>query len=844
MKFDDENIRRDIDSNDDYIIEDVSSNDDEFVFDLNSFANMDSDSDNLYGSKHSREAEKKGFFGKLLSKMHLDNSGEKKNWVRIALTCFLVFVITGCIVLCSMFIYIFSFVDYSINEDLNDLTLNYTTTIYVRDNENAEYKEYQRLHGGFNRIWVAYNKEKAEANAPDYDGVPMHLANAFISIEDQHFYKHEGVDWKRTFSAFANMFLHFSDSNFGGSTITQQLVKNLTGDNEHDAMRKVREIMRARYLESMYYKDTILECYMNTVAMGRDMYGVEVASNYYFSKSANELTIAESATLAAIVKGPTIYRPDKNPENNKQRRELVLKAMYEQDYITKDEYEQAMSEEVKITADETALKVSEINNYFVESLITEVTADIAEKYNYDKTHAAKNFYNGGYKIYCTMDPKVQEAIDEVFTDKNNIKISKKTGKQLQGAMTVVDYKGNIVGVAGGLGEKTVNRGLNRAVAQPRQAGSSTKPLTAYAPALENNIITYSSLVSNNTKKYGGWKVKGSGGKVTVARALQRSFNVPPTELINKMTPQASYDFVTGKLGFKNYDPVEDVNLSSLALGGSYGGVTTTEEAAAFAIFGNGGIYYEPTTYAYITDQHDKVILDNRDRRGESVISESTSVIMNKLLQNVTKSGGTGAKASSYVTNMPIFGKTGTTDSTMNKWFCGGSPYYVASCWIGFDTAEKISDSGLAIRLWGNVMKRINRGKKVISFPESEFVTCRAYCTATGLVAKDGCPSTAVGWYKTDYMPTCNVHSGHVLGSTSSTQTTSSNTSSTASGTSSATTSTVSTSSTTSTSTSSSASSVASSSSEQSTSSAVSSGATQSSSVPAGTTETSARTVTN
>lgn len=777
MKFDDENIRRNDPSNDDYIMEDLSSNDNEFVFDLNSFANMDYDNEVHYS--HAKPV-KVGPFGRFLRKFGLvDESGKKKNWVKIALSCFLVFVITACIILSSMFIYIFSFVDYSIDEDLNDLTLNYTTTIYVRENEKADYKEYQRLHGGYNRIWVPYNKEQAESKDPSYTGVPMHLANAFIAIEDQHFYDHQGVDWRRTFSAFANMFLHFSDSNFGGSTITQQLVKNLTGDDEHDAMRKVREIMRARYLESMYYKDTILECYMNTVAMGKDMYGVEVASNYYFSKHVNELTIAESATLAAIVKGPSIYRPDTKLEKNKERRELVIKAMYEQDFITKDEYEQAMAEDVKITADEEALKENEVNSYFVESLITEVTEDIAEKYDYDKTHASRNFYNGGYKIYCTMDPKVQKAIDEVFTAKGNIKTSKKTGKQLQGAITVMDYNGNIVGVAGGLGQKTVNRGLNRAVAQPRQAGSSTKPVSAYAPALENNLITYSSLVSNATKKFGGWTVKGSGGKVTVARALQQSYNVPPTELINKMTPQASYDFLTQKLGFKNLHPVEDVNLSALALGGSYGGVTTTEEAAAFAIFGNGGIYYEPTTYAYITDQHDKVILDNRNRRGESVISENTSFIMNKMLQNVVK-GGTGSAAGSYVTNMPLFGKTGTTDSTTNKWFCGGSPYYVASCWVGFDKAENISDSGLAIRLWGNVMKKINSGKKAITFPDSKFVTCRAYCTETGLVAKSDCPNTAIGWYKNDYMPSCTVHSGSVLGATTPSQGESSNTETTSS----------------------------------------------------------------
>ncbi len=774
MKFDDENFERGIDNNEDYSIEDVSSNADDNVFDLNSFANMKLESDDR-ASKSRRSK-----LGKIFATSDSNDPKEKRrNIIKIALSCFLVFVITACIVLSSFLIYVFGIIDPTVDEDLNDLALNFTTTIYVKDSKTGEYAEYQRLHGEYNRIWVGYNREQAEAKDPEYTGIPYYMAQAFVAIEDKRFYEHEGVDWRRTISAFVNMVIPTSDSRFGGSTITQQLVKNLTGDNDRSSMRKIREIMRARYLESKYYKDTIIECYMNTVAMGKGMYGVEVASNYYFSKSVNELTLAECACLAAIVKGPSLYRPDKNPNDNKTRRETVLREMLDQKLITKEEYNAAIAENIVITADEDALKENEINSYFVDAIIDEVIDDLAVKYDYDETHAALNFYNGGYKIYCTMDPKVQNAVEEVFTDKSNIKTSSKTGKQLQGAITVMDYKGNIVGIAGGLGKKTGNRVLNRATSLPRQPGSSIKPLSAYAPALENNLITYSSIVKDVTKKYGGWSVRGSMGRVTIAKAVEKSLNTIPVEIINKMTPQASYDFLTQKIGFKSLHPVEDVNLSSLGMGGSYLGVTTKEEAAAFAIFGNGGVYYEPTTYEYITDQHGDIIFDNRNRRGEAVISEDTAFIMNKLLQNVVYgSSGTGRTAASAVSNMKLFGKTGTTDSVTNKWFTGGSPYYVASCWVGFDQEEKVANSSLAIRMWSSVMKKINSGKKAIKYAESEYVTCRRYCTETGLVAKADCPKTAVGWYKTGYMLSCNVHSGDVTGE--HTGTVSSETSSTAS----------------------------------------------------------------
>ena len=261
--------------------------------------------------------------------------------LRVLLSVFLVGLISASIIIGAFAVYVFVFIDDTVHENLNDLKLDFTTMVYVYNSETQQYEEYQPLHGEFNRKWLYYNEKMAENKDPEYTGIPQNLCDAFIAIEDETFKTHGGINWKRTIGAFANMFLDFWSSNQGGSTITQQLVKNLTDDRDQNAMRKVREIMRARYLESNYSKDTILECYLNTISMAGGMYGVEVASNYYFDISANELTIAECAALAAIAKEPERYRPDKNPNFNKERRALVLGKMFELGFITKEEYDTA-----------------------------------------------------------------------------------------------------------------------------------------------------------------------------------------------------------------------------------------------------------------------------------------------------------------------------------------------------------------------------------------------------------------------------------------------------------------------------------------------------------------------
>ena len=639
----------------------------------------------------------------------------KQKILQIVLTCFLVGLITCSIVVASFLVYAFTMVDGTVEQDLNDLKLNFTTSVYV-ENKKGDWEEYKRLHGEYNRIWVDYDEDAIEKGDENYKGIPANLAHAFIAIEDKRFESHYGVDWKRTFAAFINEFFPMK-SKFGGSTITQQLVKNLTDDRDQKASRKVREIMRARYLETKYSKDVILECYLNTIPMGHGTYGVEVAANYYFSKNVHELTLAESACLAAITKAPSYYAPDTNPKNNESRRKDVLYQMLDQGYITKEEYEEAKNTEIKIEVNKETVKQDEINSYFIDGLIDQVVKDLIEEYGYDKEKAEQLFYTGGYKIYATVDTNIQETVDKAYLDiDSQVKESSK-GDPLWGAMTVMDYEGHVKAVAGGIGEKTRNRGFNCATDAVRQPGSTMKPLAVYAPAVEKGLITYSSILNDTKTTYKDWTPKNAGGgysgNMTAQKALERSINTIPVALINKLGPQNSYDILTQNLGIKNLTK-SDIDLAPLGLGGTNGGLTTLESAAAFAVFGNGGLYYEPTFYTKVTDQKGNIVLE-QNTQPVLAFSEDTATVMNKMLQKVIYGpNGTGKAVASAVSNMKLFGKTGTSSENNDKWFVGGSPYYVASSWCGYETMQKMPSANLTVArtLWAQVMSKIHSGLKV------------------------------------------------------------------------------------------------------------------------------------
>lgn len=764
-------------------VEEVSANgqynDDINIFDIVEDGQSEADENNL-ASSDSEVLDLDSYFtiddedkpskkGKKKDKKKSAKRSIGRKILTISISIFLVMVILGCVGVAAIIGYVIIRVDGTMEEDLNALALGYATTIYCKD-ENGEWIVHHRVHGEEYRIWAEYNRELAKAKSEDYTGIPQYLADAFVAIEDKRFFDHEGVDWRRTIGAFINMVTNRTTSGYGGSSITQQLVKNLTDDNARSADRKVREIMRARYLESKYTKETILECYMNEVTMGNGICGVQVAAMYYYGKDVHDLTLAECASIAGITNLPEAYRPDKNPEKNKKRRDLILDLMHTQKLITTEEYEKAIDEPMNVVADKTALNEAEMNDYFVDKVIDDVVVALMDKYGWDKDRAINNFYNGGYKIYTTMNPKIQEAMETVYKDEK-YNLEGKNGENLQGSMVVMDYSGNVLGMVGGMGEKPSNRCLNRATMSPRQPGSTIKPLSAYAPAIERNLITYSTMVNdvstyynNNTWRPTNWYNRYKG-KVTVEYALEISMNTIPVYLVDLLTKPAAFNFVTSSFGLEHLN-TRDADYSPLGMGGTNGGLTTLESAAAFAVFGNKGKYYSPITFTKVTDHFDNVVLTN-ESQSSIAISEDTAVIMNKLLQNVVYGAeGTAAKSDTYIKNMRIFAKTGTANEANDIWFVGGSPYYIGASWCGYDELQKVAKTKRARDMWGAVMRIIHEGLEPKEFPTSEFVEPKLYCSETGLLATTGCPVEKTGWYKTTGQKYCNIHEGeHIAANT-------------------------------------------------------------------------------
>ncbi len=604
-------------------------------------------------------------------------------------------------------------------DNIRNLELNMTSIVYAK-NEDGKWQEYKRIHGDENRIWISLKK------------VPKNLQNAFIAIEDQDFSKHGGVDWKRTFLAVANQFLKFSTVEFGGSTITQQLIKNITADKSKDYSRKIREIIRALAIENELSKDEILEAYLNTIALGSGINGVQVAANNYFSKDVDELTLAECASIAAITKNPSRYSPAINMEENTYRRKVVLTAMYEQGFITKDEYIVAYEENVKLDFSQKENLDSEINNYFIDTLIQNVITDLAEKYDCDEKIASQMFYNGGFKIYSTVNPEIQSIMEETYSKESRYFYETRRNQdgereRVQSAMTILDYKGHIVGIMGGAGEKTVNRGLNRAYNVPRQPGSTMKPIGVYAQVIEKNICNYTTTVLDEPiKNYYGYKKPGPRewfgeymGEVPLNYALRHSMNAVPVRLLDEVGIDNSYKFLTKKLNLKHLVEI-DKNSSSLALGGCHYGITPTESAAAFAIFGNGGMYYEPTTYYKVVDIGGNVILE--PKKGKRAIGEDTATIMNHLLREVVyKEGGTGRSIGGFNYRMKCYAKTGTSSDTKDSWLVGGTPYYIGSVWYGFDHNYRVYNTSAAKSIWRDIMREIHADLETKQFEDSEDV---------------------------------------------------------------------------------------------------------------------------
>lgn len=713
-------------------------------------------------------------------------------WLKRALTVCIILVSVG--IICGVVggTYVYSFAkDYVEGEkkiDLDDYKANQeqTSIIYAYDSDD-NLVELLRLHGAQNRVWI------------NYDEIPDTLVDAFRDLEDKRFNDHHGVDWIRTLGGVVK-----SGFKEGGSTITQQLIKNLTGENGRTVSRKFYEILNALNVERFYNKDTIMEFYLNTVYLGNGCYGIKTAAEKYFGKNVGDLNAAECAVIASITQFPADQDPLYDPESVTARKDLCLDYMLEAGDLDEEEYKEAYEfeliytnsenykgstvtddedskeDDTEYTEEDVRFKDSGESSYYVEYVIDKVIADLQKEYDWTYNEAWRKVFFGGLRIYSAVDLKVQRAAEDVYVNRETMPEEEDTEEEpaAQSSMTVMDYSGRVVAMVGGAGEKEAFRGLNRATDSPRQPGSSIKPLSVYAPCIENNICTYSTKVQNYgirlgssrwPRNFGG--VTGSAKEfVTVQYAVAESLNTVPAQLVRQIGVTPCLDFLVDDLKFTTLitdenDPDYDGNYSSICVGGMSHGVTTLEMTAAYAMFGNNGYYFEPYCYYKVTNNDgSKILLEDGNKPGKQVLSESAAGVMRQLLRTVVTMGTGGSYA---ISGFETFAKTGTTTDDKDRWFVGGTPYYVSAVWYGYDEPRAITNTwgNPAGKLFNAVLEKAHEGLEDKSYPSASGMVARRYCTITGDIASDTCSSTALGYYKTSNIPaTCkNCAMIHAIG---------------------------------------------------------------------------------
>ena len=623
-------------------------------------------------------------------------------------TILLIFLVAGMMFTCVFAYYVKTCLVPSFDLSLEDLKLNESSTLWYQD-AGGEWRELATLSGSEKRVWV------------DYEDIPWYMEKALVAIEDKRFYEHKGVDWYRTAGAFVTMFAKM-DTSYGGSTITQQLIKNLTGKDEVTIQRKLAEIFGALELEKRYDKQEIVEWYLNAVYFGQGCYGVQMAAQTYFGKDAKDLTLAESAAIVGITNLPTYYDPFYNEQNNKERQETILREMYEQGYIDYQQYKDAVAEELVFTRSPGEEYSQTIYSYYTEVVIDDVINDLMQLKGISRETAQTLLYNGGYNVYTCLDVNVQNNIDAIYTDLEAIPNTWGRDQQLQSAIVVMDpYDGRILGLSGGVGEKTINFGLNRATGTMRPPGSSIKPLSAYGPAIDLGLITPEttvldspSVVLNGTDWLPQNDSRSYMGVVSIYTALQYSINTVAAQIVDILPqgPQTSYDYLVNHLGFTSLVPENDIAYAPMSLGQFYNGCTVREMAQAYCSIVNDGIFTYSRTYTMLTDSEGNIVIDNTPRTIQA-FEPNTAYTLTYMLQNAVENG-TGTEAALW--SVPVAGKTGSSGQYMDRWFAGCTPYYVAAVWTGYDEQEAIQVSGNpAAQLWKKVMSPLHDGLAWKSF---------------------------------------------------------------------------------------------------------------------------------
>ena len=683
------------------------------------------------------------------------------------------------------------------------------------------------------------------------DQIPVDLQHAVVAIEDERFYEHNGIDVKGILRAGMKA-LTTGDFSEGASTITQQLLKNNVFTNwtsESTQLerftRKIQEQYLAVQVEKKTDKDTILENYLNTINLGAGSYGVQAAARQYFDKDVWDLNLSECATLAGITQNPTKFNPIINPDSNRKRRKEVLQHMLDQNYITQNQYDEALADDVYSSIQAAQEKNSSTENtvytYFEDELTDQIINDLMNIKGYTKKQATNLLYSGGLKVYTTQDSKIQNILDEEYADPSNypdtvqyeldyaLTVTDPDGNQVnyskemlqlyfqnedpdfdllfdspedgqtyvdkykasilangskvlaervnfapqpQSSMSVIDqHTGYVKALIGGRGEKTASLTLNRATDTTRQPGSTFKIVSTYAPALNEKGMTLATTFEDEPYEYpDGSPVNNAtrsyNGTTTIRTAIQNSINVVAVKCLEKVTPELglkyldNFGFTTLAHGTEadkdaNGNVWSDANLAT-ALGGITRGVTNVELCASYAAIANGGNYIKPIYYTKILDHNGNVLIENTAAE-RSVIKESTAFLLTSAMEDVVKQGtGTACQ----LDNMPVAGKTGTTEAYNDLWFVGYTPYYTCAVWSGYDNNEKLPDYARNFHkaLWKKVMTRIHEGLPSKEFEKPASVEKLSVCEETGLLPRAGCP-VITEYFDVGTMPTeyCDQH---------------------------------------------------------------------------------------
>ncbi|MBQ8751660.1 MAG: transglycosylase domain-containing protein, partial [Clostridia bacterium] len=502
----------------------------------------------------------------------------------------------------------------------------------------------------------------------------------------------------------------------------------------------------------------------------------------YFGKELQELSLAECAVLASITNNPSMYDPYEHPENVRQRQQLVLGKMYECGFITKDEYLNALGEELVFKS--SAVR-QPVQDYYVDLVVEDVIADLMEEYGYTYNYANNMVYYGGLNIYSAEDPELQKAVEAVFADEDNYpKLIKGDKENPQAAFFAVDYTGKVLATVGGRGEKDSNRVFNRSTQALRSPGSSMKPISAYGPAIALDLVHYSSMVRDapitltNGKKWPhNYEALSTPdrGNVLLGVALQKSLNTVAARLVQMLTPQRSYNYATQTFGLTSLVDTKaiggsihtDIDLAPMALGALTDGATARDMAAAYGVFGSGGYYNKPFTYYEVTrgTGDDETVLLTGGKKTTMVMDAQSAYVMVKLMQRVT-TYGTASDIGKSWKGWEVFGKTGTSENEKDVYFTGGTAYMSAASWFGYDNNQvlKKTQTGYAKSLWNKAMKVLHKNLQIKEFEEPNGIEVLKYCNATGQLATDKCTSVSTGYYKsTNKPPVCEKHNGKPIG---------------------------------------------------------------------------------